>query len=200
MNFYNYQQINYSFHLNPNKTLITDKIFSLNQGSRQSGQVKFGSNSTIFINYAPIGYISLNCSQVGSSPHPKISLSLQISFSISLLHTYISINKLSAFPGSFAWLYQDKMGRSPCCEKEGLKKGPWTPEEDQKLLAYIEEYGHGSWRALPTKAGNSSHTCHSFFLPLDLSYLLLLYSSLLFPKFPHISFRVPIRDSSLLDC
>jgi myb proto-oncogene protein len=35
----------------------------------------------------------------------------------------------------------------------GLKKGPWTPEEDQKLLAYIEEHGHGSWRALPAKAG-----------------------------------------------
>ncbi|KAL3624017.1 hypothetical protein CASFOL_032833 [Castilleja foliolosa] len=45
------------------------------------------------------------------------------------------------------------MGRSPCCDKIGLKKGPWTPEEDQKLLAYIEEHGHGSWRALPTKAG-----------------------------------------------
>uniref|UniRef100_A0A0E0LV59 Uncharacterized protein n=1 Tax=Oryza punctata TaxID=4537 RepID=A0A0E0LV59_ORYPU len=45
------------------------------------------------------------------------------------------------------------MGRSPCCEKIGLKKGPWTPEEDQKLLAYIEEHGHGSWRALPSKAG-----------------------------------------------
>ncbi|KAJ1405809.1 SANT/Myb domain [Sesbania bispinosa] len=45
------------------------------------------------------------------------------------------------------------MGRSPCCEKVGLKKGPWTPEEDQKLMAYIEEYGHGSWRALPAKAG-----------------------------------------------
>lgn len=45
------------------------------------------------------------------------------------------------------------MGRTPCCEKEGLKKGPWTPEEDQKLLAYIEENGHGSWRALPVKAG-----------------------------------------------
>lgn len=44
------------------------------------------------------------------------------------------------------------MGRSPCCEKVGLKKGPWTPEEDQKLLAYIEEHGHGSWRSLPTKA------------------------------------------------
>ncbi|XP_019442679.1 PREDICTED: myb-related protein Hv1-like isoform X2 [Lupinus angustifolius] len=45
------------------------------------------------------------------------------------------------------------MGRSPCCDKVGLKKGPWTPEEDQKLLAYIEEHGHGCWRALPSKAG-----------------------------------------------
>ncbi|XP_057481746.1 transcription factor MYB16-like [Actinidia eriantha] len=45
------------------------------------------------------------------------------------------------------------MGRTPCCDKVGLKKGPWTPEEDQKLLAYIEEHGHGSWRALPSKAG-----------------------------------------------
>ncbi|XP_047314745.1 transcription factor MYB106-like [Impatiens glandulifera] len=45
------------------------------------------------------------------------------------------------------------MGRSPCCDKVGLKKGPWTPEEDQSLLAYIEEHGHGSWRALPSKAG-----------------------------------------------
>ncbi|KAF3792953.1 Transcription factor [Nymphaea thermarum] len=25
------------------------------------------------------------------------------------------------------------MGRSPCCDESGLKKGPWTPEEDQKL-------------------------------------------------------------------
>nr|XP_043632589.1 transcription factor MYB106-like [Erigeron canadensis] len=45
------------------------------------------------------------------------------------------------------------MGRSPCCDKVGIKKGPWTPEEDQKLLAYIQEHGHGSWRALPSKAG-----------------------------------------------
>ncbi|XP_057977169.1 transcription factor MYB16 [Malania oleifera] len=45
------------------------------------------------------------------------------------------------------------MGRSPCCDKVGLKKGPWTPEEDQKLLAYIDKHGHGSWRALPSKAG-----------------------------------------------
>lgn len=45
------------------------------------------------------------------------------------------------------------MGRAPCCEKVGLKKGPWTPEEDQKLVSYINDNGHGSWRALPKKAG-----------------------------------------------
>ncbi|EOX92094.1 hypothetical protein QUC31_003454 [Theobroma cacao] len=45
------------------------------------------------------------------------------------------------------------MGRSPCCDESGLKKGPWTPEEDQKLVKYIQENGHGSWRALPKLAG-----------------------------------------------
>ncbi|KAF7080522.1 hypothetical protein CFC21_084589 [Triticum aestivum] len=45
------------------------------------------------------------------------------------------------------------MGRSPCCDENGLKKGPWTAEEDQKLTDYIEKHGHGSWRALPKLAG-----------------------------------------------
>ncbi|GKV22363.1 hypothetical protein SLEP1_g32243 [Rubroshorea leprosula] len=45
------------------------------------------------------------------------------------------------------------MHRPACCEKEGQKKGPWTAEEDQKLVAYIQQHGHGSWRALPEKAG-----------------------------------------------
>ncbi|KAK4417138.1 Transcription factor [Sesamum alatum] len=45
------------------------------------------------------------------------------------------------------------MGRSPCCDESGLKKGPWTPEEDDKLIKYIHKHGHGSWRALPKLAG-----------------------------------------------
>ncbi|GMH14468.1 hypothetical protein Nepgr_016309 [Nepenthes gracilis] len=45
------------------------------------------------------------------------------------------------------------MGRFPCCEEIGLKKGPWTPEEDQKLVSYIRKHGHGSWSALPKLAG-----------------------------------------------
>ncbi|CAK9170833.1 unnamed protein product [Ilex paraguariensis] len=35
----------------------------------------------------------------------------------------------------------------------GLKKGPWTPEEDQILISYVQQHGHGNWRALPKKAG-----------------------------------------------
>ncbi|OIV96723.1 hypothetical protein TanjilG_09265 [Lupinus angustifolius] len=45
------------------------------------------------------------------------------------------------------------MGRSPCCDENGLKKGPWTTEEDQKLIQHIQKHGHGSWRALPKLAG-----------------------------------------------
>lgn len=45
------------------------------------------------------------------------------------------------------------MGRAPCCEKVGLKKGRWTKEEDEILARYIEEHGEGSWRTLPKNAG-----------------------------------------------
>ncbi|CAN1237111.1 Transcription factor MYB17 [Linum grandiflorum] len=45
------------------------------------------------------------------------------------------------------------MGRQPCCDKKGLKRGPWTPDEDDVLVAYIREHGHGSWRSLPKLAG-----------------------------------------------
>ncbi|PIA28603.1 hypothetical protein AQUCO_06800041v1 [Aquilegia coerulea] len=46
------------------------------------------------------------------------------------------------------------MGRAPCCDKANVKKGPWAPEEDAKLKAYIEEYGTGgNWIALPQKIG-----------------------------------------------
>ncbi|XP_041003230.1 transcription factor MYB93-like [Juglans microcarpa x Juglans regia] len=45
------------------------------------------------------------------------------------------------------------MGRPPSCDESGQKKGPWTPEEDQKLVKYIQKHGHESWRALPKLAG-----------------------------------------------
>ncbi|XP_062106239.1 transcription factor MYB102 [Humulus lupulus] len=45
------------------------------------------------------------------------------------------------------------MGRAPCCDKNGLKKGPWTPEEDLNLINYIQKNGPGNWRNLPKNAG-----------------------------------------------
>ncbi|KAF2325098.1 hypothetical protein GH714_022760 [Hevea brasiliensis] len=33
------------------------------------------------------------------------------------------------------------MGRAPCCEKVGLKKGRWTAEEDEKLVNYFKLMG-----------------------------------------------------------
>ncbi|PWA42603.1 myb protein [Artemisia annua] len=45
------------------------------------------------------------------------------------------------------------MGRPPCCDKIGVKKGPWTPEEDIILVTYIQEHGPGNWRSVPTNTG-----------------------------------------------
>ncbi|KAI3452307.1 hypothetical protein Pfo_008972 [Paulownia fortunei] len=45
------------------------------------------------------------------------------------------------------------MGRPPCCDKVGVKKGPWTPEEDIMLVSYVQEHGPGNWRAVPASTG-----------------------------------------------
>lgn len=45
------------------------------------------------------------------------------------------------------------MGRKPCCEKVGLKRGPWTADEDGKLVSYITTHGICCWRAIPKLAG-----------------------------------------------
>lgn len=45
------------------------------------------------------------------------------------------------------------MGRSPMVGSDGLKKGPWTQEEDQKLIDYIHKHGQGNWQLLPRRAG-----------------------------------------------
>nr|QCH41117.1 MYB transcription factor 5 [Dimocarpus longan] len=45
------------------------------------------------------------------------------------------------------------MGRQPCCDKLGVKKGPWTAEEDKKLVTFLLTHGHCCWRAVPKLAG-----------------------------------------------
>nr|GEW48874.1 transcription factor MYB20 [Tanacetum cinerariifolium] len=45
------------------------------------------------------------------------------------------------------------MGRQPCCDKVGLKQGPWTADEDKKLINFILTNGQCCWRAVPKLAG-----------------------------------------------
>ncbi|KAG2272065.1 hypothetical protein Bca52824_066620 [Brassica carinata] len=35
------------------------------------------------------------------------------------------------------------MGHHSCCNKQKVKRGLWSPEEDEKLINYINIYGHG---------------------------------------------------------
>ncbi|TYJ24419.1 hypothetical protein E1A91_A08G259100v1 [Gossypium mustelinum] len=44
-------------------------------------------------------------------------------------------------------------GRAPCCNKEKVKRGPWNPSEDLRLITFIQKHGHQNWRALPKQAG-----------------------------------------------
>nr|KYP54309.1 Transcription factor MYB86 [Cajanus cajan] len=45
------------------------------------------------------------------------------------------------------------MGHHSCCNKQKVKRGLWSPEEDEKLINYIATFGHGCWSSVPKLAG-----------------------------------------------
>jgi hypothetical protein len=45
------------------------------------------------------------------------------------------------------------MGHHSCCNKQKVKRGLWSPEEDEKLIKYVTAYGHGCWSVVPKQAG-----------------------------------------------
>ncbi|MCL7026003.1 hypothetical protein MKW94_009834 [Papaver nudicaule] len=45
------------------------------------------------------------------------------------------------------------MGRHSCCLTQKLRKGLWSPEEDEKLFNYITTFGVGCWSSVPKQAG-----------------------------------------------
>ena len=88
---------------------------------------------------------------------------------------------LASSPGTS--LCCNLMGRAPCCDKNNVKKGPWSPEEDAKLKEFIEKHGTGgNWIALPQKAGTiytwfvklHIHRCSLFKLGISCCYQLSL--------------------------
>lgn len=42
-----------------------------------------------------------------------------------------------------------------CCSKQKVKRGLWSPEEDDKLIKHITTHGHGCWSSVPKLAGIS---------------------------------------------
>ena len=82
------------------------------------------------------------------------------------------------------------MGHHSCCNKQKVKRGLWSPEEDEKLINYISSYGHGCWSSVPRLAGNcffplevlvlseSINVSWVFFSPFFLSLFLSLPPSL----------------------
>ncbi|XP_059638971.1 transcription factor MYB26-like [Cornus florida] len=49
------------------------------------------------------------------------------------------------------------MGHHTCCNRQKVKRGLWSPEEDEKLINHISAYGHGCWSSVPKLAG--LHRC-----------------------------------------
>ncbi|VAI89127.1 unnamed protein product [Triticum turgidum subsp. durum] len=45
------------------------------------------------------------------------------------------------------------MAKQSCCHKKRLRRGLWSPEEDEKLMNHIAMYGHGCWSSVPKLAG-----------------------------------------------
>ncbi|GMI64061.1 myb domain protein 103 [Hibiscus trionum] len=45
------------------------------------------------------------------------------------------------------------MGHHSCCNQQKVKRGLWSPEEDEKLIRFITTHGYGCWSEVPEKAG-----------------------------------------------
>ena len=47
------------------------------------------------------------------------------------------------------------MARRTSGPKKKLRRGLWSPEEDEKLMNHIAKYGHGCWSSVPKLAGTT---------------------------------------------
>lgn len=91
------------------------------------------------------------------SPGPTLGGGVSNQLLVSSLALFIGIHVWGSYPIEQIKVcstpFIQQMGRTPCCEKVGLKRGRWTEEEDEILTKYIQANGEGSWRSLPKNAG-----------------------------------------------
>ena len=67
-----------------------------------------------------------------------------------------------------------------------MKRGQWTPEEDNKLSSYIAQHGTRNWRLIPKNAGLFVCLCLSP-LSTPISHAKTAFLTLWFLFFLHIS-------------
>lgn len=80
-------------------------------------------------------------------------------------------------------------GRAPCCDKNQVKRGPWSPAEDLRLITFIQNHGHDNWRALPKQAGTYFLiTLH--YITLHLSLLLKFFLLRLLLRLRPVSYSI----------
>ncbi|KAL6964561.1 hypothetical protein U1Q18_035612 [Sarracenia purpurea var. burkii] len=81
------------------------------------------------------------------------------------------------------------MGRHSCCYKQKLRKGLWSPEEDEKLINHITQYGHGCW-----SSGNSVFFLLTFDVQRLLDPRLIHYAYAVLSDYPHtpVNYRAEI--------
>ncbi|CAL9102409.1 unnamed protein product [Musa textilis] len=102
------------------------------------------------------------------------------------------------------------MGRSLFCAEAGVRKGPWTPEEDFILVSYIQRHGPGKWGSVPANTGlmRCSKSCrlrwtnylrpgikHGNFTPQE-EELIIHLQSLLGNKWAAIASYLPQRTDN----
>ncbi|ESW32252.1 hypothetical protein PHAVU_002G306000 [Phaseolus vulgaris] len=82
------------------------------------------------------------------------SQSQSILYYILLLHSPYSVLFFTFKSSVTSEPFALAMGRAPCCDKANVKRGPWSPEEDETLKNYLKKNGTGgNWITLPQKAG-----------------------------------------------
>ncbi|XP_011072535.1 transcription factor MYB39 [Sesamum indicum] len=72
-------------------------------------------------------------------------------FQTSIKHpqSLSKVHRIAGFPTS----NKEMSSHHNCCNKQKVKRGLWSPEEDEKLINYITAHGHGCWSAVPRLAG-----------------------------------------------
>ncbi|KAF8412196.1 hypothetical protein HHK36_000157 [Tetracentron sinense] len=70
------------------------------------------------------------------------------------------------------------MGHHSCCNQQKVKRGLWSPEEDEKLVRYITTHGYGCWSEVPEKAGLiRKHSAPPPTVPLSVELAQQVYGS-----------------------